>query len=104
MLRSFNYAAVAALKSDALRKEDAAKMRPWAHFWSYWVSVNFLKGYFEATRQAIFIPKSRAEIVMLLNIYLLEKAIYELSYELNNRPDWLDLPIKGILQLLTNRG
>jgi maltose alpha-D-glucosyltransferase/alpha-amylase len=104
MLRSFNYAAVAALKSDALRAEDAVRMRPWAHFWSYWVSVNFLKGYFEATRQSVFMPKGRAEIVMLLNIYLLEKVIYELSYELNNRPDWLDIPIEGILQLLTDRG
>jgi maltose alpha-D-glucosyltransferase/alpha-amylase len=103
MLRSFNYAAVAALKNDALRAEDAAQIRPWAHFWSYWVSVNFLKGYFAATRQAVFMPKSRAEIVLLLDIYLLEKAVYELSYELNNRPDWLDTPLAGILQLLTDR-
>jgi maltose alpha-D-glucosyltransferase/alpha-amylase len=48
-------------------------------------------------------PKSRAEIVLLLDIYLLEKAVYELSYELNNRPDWLDMPLAGILQLLTDR-
>ena len=103
MLRSFNYAAVANLKSDALRAEDAAQIRPWAHFWNYWVSVNFLKGYFEATRQSVFMPKARAESALLLDIYLLEKAVYELSYELNNRPDWVDLPIAGILQLLTER-
>jgi maltose alpha-D-glucosyltransferase / alpha-amylase len=103
MLRSFNYAAVATLKGDALRAEDTAQMRPWAHFWNYWVSVNFLKGYFDATRQSVFLPKARAEIVLMLDLYLLEKAVYELSYELNNRPDWVDLPIAGILQLLTNR-
>jgi len=37
---------------------------------------------------------------LLMNILLLEKAIYELSYELNNRPDWVGLPIEGILQLI----
>jgi predicted trehalose synthase len=65
--------------------------------------VNFLKGYFEATQQAVFMPKSRAEITLLLDIYLLEKAVYELSYELNNRPDWVDLPIAGILQVMAER-
>jgi len=103
MLRSFSYAAAAALKSDALRSEESAQMRPWAHFWNYWVSVDFLKGYFEATRQSVFMPKTSAEIALLLEIYLLEKAVYELSYELNNRPDWLDLPIAGILQLMAGR-
>lgn len=78
-------------------------MRPWAHFWNYWVSVDFLKGYFEATRQSAFMPKTSAEIALLLEIYLLEKAVYELSYELNNRPDWLELPIAGILQLMAGR-
>jgi maltose alpha-D-glucosyltransferase/alpha-amylase len=103
MLRSFNYAAVATLKGDAPHAEDAAQTRPWARFWNFWVSVNFLKGYFEATQQAVFMPKSRAEITLLLDIYLLEKAVYELSYELNNRPDWVDLPIAGILQVMAER-
>jgi maltose alpha-D-glucosyltransferase / alpha-amylase len=104
MLRSFNYAAVAAFKGHVLRVEDAGQIRPWLEYWNFWVSVNFLKGYFEATREADFMPKTPAETTLLLDIYLLEKAVYELSYELNNRPDWVDLPIAGILHLTMNRG
>ena len=103
MLRSFTYAAAAALKGDALRAEDWAQLRPWAHFWNFWVSVNFLKGYFEATRQAAFMPKTSAEIALLLDLFILEEAVYELGYELNNRPEWVELPIAAILQLLTER-
>ena len=45
-------------------------------------------------------PSNRDELNILLNVYLLEKALYELAYELNNRPDWLRIPLAGILQLL----
>jgi maltose alpha-D-glucosyltransferase/alpha-amylase len=44
-------------------------------------------------------PKSREELQLLLNVFLLEKAVYELGYELNNRPDWVDVPIAGVLEL-----
>ena len=47
-----------------------------------------------------FLPEDREELNILLNIYLLEKALYELGYELNNRPDWVRIPLIGILQLL----
>jgi maltose alpha-D-glucosyltransferase/alpha-amylase len=103
MLRSFNYAAAAALKSDGMREEDAVQLKPWASFWSFWVSVDYLKGYFEATRQSAFMPKSIAEIALMMDVYLLEKAVYELGYELNNRPDWVSAPIEGILELLGER-
>jgi maltose alpha-D-glucosyltransferase/alpha-amylase len=100
MLRSFNYAALSKLKSNAIRPEDALQLKPWAAYWTLWVSVSFLKGYLEATRQAVFMPKSPDEITLLLDIYLLEKVIYELSYELNNRPDWVGVPIAGILEMM----
>jgi len=47
------------------------------------------------------LPKSRAELTLMLDLYLLEKAIYELGYELNNRPDWVGVPIAGILQIIS---
>ncbi|MGH7824246.1 MAG: maltose alpha-D-glucosyltransferase [Candidatus Binatia bacterium] len=100
MLRSFNYAAIAKLKSGEVRPEDADLLRPWARFWNLWVSVSFLKGYFEATPQAFFLPNSREELALMLDVLLLEKSVYELGYELNNRPDWLSVPIEGILELL----
>ncbi|MGZ8529768.1 MAG: maltose alpha-D-glucosyltransferase [Candidatus Binatia bacterium] len=100
MLRSFDYAAVSKLKSDQVRPDDLARLQPWARFWNRWVSVSFLKGYLDATRQAAFLPKSASELRVMLDVYLLEKAVYELGYELNNRPDWVIVPITGILALV----
>jgi maltose alpha-D-glucosyltransferase / alpha-amylase len=100
MLRSFNYAALSKLKNDSIRPEDAAQLKPWARFWDVWASVTFLKGYLEATANASFMPKSQEELSLMLGTYILEKAIYELGYELNNRPNWVDVPIAGILEIM----
>jgi len=100
MLRSFNYAATVKLKSQTARPEDPIPLKPWAHFWHRWVSVAYLKGYLDTTADAPFMPATRTELGFVLDIYLLEKAIYELSYELNNRPDFSDVPIAGILEIL----
>ncbi len=100
MLRSFNYAAVTQLNHDRNRPEDLEQLRPWAKFWNLWVSVNYLKGYFAATQGTQIIPNSDADKQLMLEAYLLEKAVYELAYELNNRPDWVHVPIDGILTLL----
>ena len=103
MLRSFHYAALTKLRGDSVRPEDAIHLKPWAHYWNLWVSASYLKGFLDATAEATFLPKSQEEMALLLDIYLLEKAIYELSYELNNRPDWVAVPIEGILELLRSR-
>jgi maltose alpha-D-glucosyltransferase/alpha-amylase len=100
MLRSFDYAAVSALRSGRVRSEDAASLEPWSRFWNLWVSVVFLKSYLAAAAHGGFLPKSRDEMKTLLDLYVLEKAIYELSYELNNRPDWVGVPIQGILEIV----
>jgi len=104
MLRSFHYAANAPLIGKAgggmFRPDDAARLEPWARCWHLWVSATFLSAYLESSAQASFLPRSREELSSLLSVYLLEKSIYELGYELNNRPDWVKLPLRGILQLL----
>jgi maltose alpha-D-glucosyltransferase/alpha-amylase len=100
MVRSFNYAAHSKLKSSGRRPEDAAQLRPWARFWDVWASVAFLRGYRQATANASFMPKSQEELSLMLDIFILDKAIYELSYELNNRPDWVDIPIAGITEII----
>jgi maltose alpha-D-glucosyltransferase/alpha-amylase len=100
MLRSFNYAALSKLKNNSIRPEDAVQLKRWARFWDLWVSVTFLKGYLEATETASFVPKSGDEFNLMLDIYMLEKAIYELGYELNNRPAWVDVPVAGILRMV----
>jgi len=100
MLRSFDYAARTKLRGNGLRPEDAVQLKPWARYWEFWVSVSYLKGYLAVVQPSPLIPKSTEEIDFLLNILLLDKAIYELSYELNNRPDWVRVPIEGILNLV----
>ncbi len=102
MLRSFHYAAYAALPPPQ-GKKDAANpetLERWAEYWQRWVGAAFLKSYLEHAAGGRFIPESRGEIRILLDTLLLEKAVYELGYELNNRPDWVRIPLKGIEQLL----
>jgi maltose alpha-D-glucosyltransferase/alpha-amylase len=103
MLRSFHYAAYAAVfgfAAGVVRPEDAALLEPWARCWSLWVSAAFLRSYLEVASASSFLPRSRHELEVLLDAFLLEKAVYELGYEANSRPDWLKIPIHGILQLM----
>jgi len=103
MIRSFHYATHAALLGQAptvLRAEDMPLLEHWARLWYLWVSGTFLQEYLEVAGPSGIVPEDRDELKVLLDAYLLEKAIYELGYELNNRPDWLEVPLQGILQLL----
>jgi maltokinase len=90
MLRSFAYAASASeLLHGVAAPED----------WEQRARDAFLEGYF-ATVDAALLPSGRAGIERLLAIFELEKAVYELRYELNNRPDWVGIPVAGIARLL----
>jgi maltose alpha-D-glucosyltransferase/alpha-amylase len=102
MLRSFHYAAQASSIGlvAGVRPEDAALLTPWSRFWQTWVSVSFLKGYLSVQEIAMILPPSMEDIQLLLDGYILQKAFYELGYELNNRPDWIQIPLEGILQIL----
>jgi maltose alpha-D-glucosyltransferase/alpha-amylase len=100
MLRSFSYAASFALRSDSIRPGDRAGLERWARYWQTWVSVAFVKCYLASAAQAGFLPKSRDEMKILLDLFILEKAIYELAYELNNRPGWVDVPMQSIREIM----
>jgi maltose alpha-D-glucosyltransferase / alpha-amylase len=105
MLRSFHYAAYSALleELDALggpAPDDLDGLERWALYWYRWVSRSFLEGYLETAAQGSFLPADEEAVRLLLELYLLEKAVYELGYELNNRPDWVRIPLAGILQLV----
>jgi trehalose synthase-fused probable maltokinase len=103
MLRSFYYAPYAALSRQQpdLFVEDAGKrFERWIRFWHGWVSAEFLKAYLGIAERASFWPGSQAEFQVLLDAYLLEKAVYEIGYELNNRPDWVRIPVRGVLDIL----
>src|SRR5439155_14360683 len=75
-------------------------LEPWARRWYSWVSSAFLKSYMELAGAAAFVPRSIEDIDVLVRAYLLEKALYEVTYELNNRPDWVRDPLHAIPQLL----
>jgi maltose alpha-D-glucosyltransferase/alpha-amylase len=104
MLRSFQYAAYAALHDQAamgiVRPEQFARVEGWARYWCAWASAAYLRGYLGSAGKAPTLPQAPEEIEALLNAYLLEKAIYEIGYELNNRPDWVRIPLAGLKQLL----
>jgi maltose alpha-D-glucosyltransferase / alpha-amylase len=103
MLRSFHYAAYAPLlqqaDSQGTRDEKLQTSGNWAYYWQTWVSAVFLKTYFDVSKNSSFIPNNREELALLLDVHLLDKAVYELGYELNNRPAWLRIPLDGIKQL-----
>ena len=70
------------------------------NFWYTWVRSGLLKAYLDESAGIGHLPSPGRELKVLLDVYLLEKAVYELAYELNNRPGWLVIPLQGIRQLL----
>ncbi len=106
MLRSFHYAAHTGLVhrpvQDGLHSTIApdanAWLERWATYWSAWIETIYLERYLETLRDTDLVPADAADRAALLDVHLLEKAIYELGYELNNRPDWVGTPVRGILR------
>ena len=90
MLRSFAYAASAG---------ELQRGTPAPEGWEERMREAFLSGYFAAV-DASLLPPGEAASRSLLTIFELEKAVYELRYELNNRPDWVRIPVAGIARLL----
>ncbi|MEM5786407.1 MAG: putative maltokinase, partial [Syntrophobacteraceae bacterium] len=101
MIRSFHYAAYIALSRESrMRAEDVPRLEPWAELWYREVSAVFLRAYLDTMKGSKVIPEDRNELEILLNCLLLDKAVYELGYELNNRPNWVMIPVRGIRHLL----
>ncbi|HET6217037.1 MAG TPA: maltose alpha-D-glucosyltransferase [Acidobacteriaceae bacterium] len=100
MLRSFSYAAFSALmKYTSRRPEDFHRLEPWAHLWEQSVASAFLRAYREFARGVAVVPSEPRLFEQLLEAYVIDKAFYELVYELNNRPSWVLIPLTGILGL-----
>ncbi len=101
MLRSFSYAAYAALFAHtAGRGGELERVEPWAHAWQRWTGAAFLKGYLAVAGAAGFLPADPGPRAALLDLFLLDKVLYELNYELNNRPDWARIPLRGLSEWL----
>ncbi len=99
MLRSFHYAAYKTLLlSPSISQEARGKLEVWAELWYQKVSQAFLQSYYAHAEDAL-LPEDERDRDYLLRVFTLNKALYELSYELNARPELLVIPLTGILQL-----
>lgn len=102
MIRSFHYAAYGSLFLDnQIRKEDISTLIPYVELWYHYISGFFMKSYLKTAGHAAFIPDNEEDLEILLQTYLLQKAVYELNYELNNRPDWVIVPLRGIKAIVS---
>jgi maltose alpha-D-glucosyltransferase/alpha-amylase len=91
MVRSFHYAARLALPEPEAWE--------WSLFWRYWVAAAFLRAYFSNVDRTL-LPSGADEFRLLFEISLLERAVYELGYELDHRPDWIGIPLRDVRDLL----
>jgi len=79
----------------------ADRLRRGLASWQRAASQRFLGGYRSAVAGCASVPPDDAEFIRLLDLFLLEKVLYEIRYEAANRPDWLAIPVKGTLRLLS---
>ena len=102
MLRSFAYAAAAASRAlpHGLPQPERNAVEGRLGAWEAEASQAFLEAYFEAARGGSFCPADRADADRVVRFFMLEKALYEIAYELANRPDWVAIPLRGVLALL----
>jgi maltose alpha-D-glucosyltransferase/alpha-amylase len=98
MLRSFHYAVATALRDPALPGGERVR-EAWMSVWRGWVSAGFLGAYLRKIGGRGLLPADRRQQEMLLDFMLIEKCVYELRYELDNRPDWVWIPMQGLREL-----
>lgn len=108
MIRSLHYAshrAMSHIKDKGMQTADKSpELELQADHWFYWTASAYLRAYLRTAGEAAYLPTDSSELQGLLDVYLLEKAIYELGYEIDHRPDWILLPIRGIEWVLSGTG
>ncbi|MDP9037474.1 MAG: phosphotransferase, partial [Myxococcota bacterium] len=98
MLRSLHYASVTAAREGP--PSDRAQWSEFAEAWHRQARREFLQAYLDAALASSSLPRAPEARHLLLRFYLLEKCVYELHYEINNRPDWVIIPALGLEQIL----
>jgi len=110
LLRSFDYAAHATLfglasgrgrATGVVRPEDRPALMPWATAWRSWVHDAFLRGYLDLAGPTSFVPPDKSQCTTLFRVLLLEQLLSEIAYELQFRPTWLEIPLTGLLETLS---
>jgi maltose alpha-D-glucosyltransferase/alpha-amylase len=101
MLRSFSYAAYAALFGMAAPDSDEWNaLEPWALEWELLARSHFAQAYMSRSHEGNFLPSERDALLALLDIFEIDKALYEIRYERSHRPDWLRIPLRGLSQII----
>ncbi len=105
MLRSFHYAVYNALfKLKSLRQEDLDILEKWGELWYHYMAGIYIHSYLDTLgKETALVPDNNEDLKIMLDTFILEKAVYELNYELNNRPDWVIIPIKGIKYIMKSK-
>ncbi len=104
MIRSFHYVINAALRhqleAGSLREEQFRALKPWGLFWERRVCADFLRAYRAATASSGLLPKTKQEVAILLEAFVLDQAIIEMSRELQRHSEMIRVPLQGILQII----
>ena len=102
MLRSFSYAAVAALfERCEIDSDEWKRLEPWAIMWEEIARERFLTAYLTRVHERRFLlPADREPIDVMLDVFEIDKALYELGYERRHRPDWARIPLRGIARVI----
>ena len=108
MLRSFDYAARVGLQERTERGLLSSPSDPIANRWAGWwraeMTVAFLRGYLAVPETRELLPSDSDDLRLLLQAYLLDKALYELRYELANRPAWAAIPLDALCRRVQGDG
>ncbi|TRO66585.1 maltose alpha-D-glucosyltransferase [Christiangramia sabulilitoris] len=99
-LHYVSYSNIISSEFDQRRKEG--DLEAWAETWHYYTSRLYIKGYLDKAANKDFVPKDQADFKILLQTFLLEKALNELDYEIENRPEWILIPLRAIKAILKN--
>jgi maltose alpha-D-glucosyltransferase / alpha-amylase len=101
MVRSFGYAPEAVLRESVAVDAEAQRNRvAWAEAWTRQVSGLYLAGYLATVAGAPFLPPAGPQLSLMLAFHELERVIYEIGYEIDSRPDWIDIPLRGLARLV----
>lgn len=101
MMRSIRYAAYEGfVKSTNFQQDELNDMLPFAALWVHYITGFFMKAYLDTAGNSSFIPADKADLMMMLDTYLLEKSVIDLNYELNNRPEMLLVPLRSIRAII----
>lgn len=104
MLRSFDYVVHAALLAFSKeRPDDFMYLEAWGKMWRRWISLKFLQAYRTRISGSGIVPENSEEFLTLLRLFLFDKSFYEVLYEMNNRPEWIGIPLKGVINLCTQQ-